>query len=86
MCGGDDCRNPKPDAVLADTIYLVNTGTNGGRYPLPEILRAWWKRANRFHRLTIHAIRICDEKEEAEALMKGLAADSVGTYHWLADI
>jgi HEAT repeat protein len=71
-----------PDA-RADTIYLWDSGgPEGGRYMTPESAVAAFKRFNRFRRLVVHAIRIGDEGEPADALMKGLAEASQGTYLW----
>lgn len=71
-----------PDA-RADTIYLWDTGgPEGGRYMTPEAAVAAFTRFNRFRRLVVHAIRICDEGEPSETLMKGLAAATGGTYFW----
>ncbi len=71
-----------PDA-RADTVYLWDGGgPSGGRYMTPESAVAAFRRFNRFRRLVVHAIRICDEGEPSETLMKGLAAASGGTYVW----
>jgi hypothetical protein len=78
---------PGPDAdfadARADTIFLWDTGgPEGGRYMTPEAAVAAFRRFNRFRRLVVHTIRICDEGEPSEALMKGLAAATGGTYLW----
>jgi hypothetical protein len=67
----------------ADTIYLWDAGgPSGGRYMTPESAVAAFRRFNRFRRLVVHAIRICDEGEPSETVMKGLADASGGTYLW----
>ena len=48
----------------------------------PETVVAAFKRFNRFRRLVVHTIRICDEGEPSETLMKGIAEASGGTYLW----
>jgi hypothetical protein len=71
-----------PDA-RADTIFLWDSGgPEGGRYMTPESAVAAFKRFNRFRRLVVHAIRIGDEGEPSETLMKGLAEASGGVYLW----
>jgi len=71
-----------PDA-RADTVYLWDGGgPAGGRYMTPESAVAAFQRFNRFRRLVVHTIRICDEGEPSETVMKGLAAASGGTYLW----
>ena len=66
-----------------DTIFLVNTGQiKACRYLLPEAIVADFRRRNRFHRFVVHTVRICDTGPESEALMKGLAKASGGTYTW----
>ena len=71
------------ESLTADTIYLVNRGQlKGCRYLLPEAVVADFGRRNRFRRLVVHAIRICDTGPESQALMKGLAERSGGAYVW----
>ncbi len=66
-----------------DTIFLVNTGQiKACRYLLPEAIVADFRRRNRFHRFVVHTVRICDTGPESEALMKGLAKASDGSYTW----
>lgn len=71
-----------PDAA-ADTIFLVNAGgPAGGHYMSPEAVVSAFGRFNRFRRLVVHCIRISDDKEPGETLMKGLAESSGGVYVW----
>jgi hypothetical protein len=75
-----DADFPEP---RADTICLWDSGgPQGGRYMTPEAALAAFRRFNRFRRLVVHTIRICDEGEPAETLMKGLAESTGGTYVW----
>lgn len=68
-----------------DAIFFVNSGDPaGGRYLTPESLVAAFQRFNRFRRITVHALRICNAKEPGEVVMKGLAENSGGRYVWLA--
>ena len=72
------------DDPRADTIFLWDAGgPAGGRYMTPEAAVAAFKRFNRFRRLVVHTIRVCDEGEPAETLMKALAESSGGTYRWM---
>jgi len=78
---------PESDADFPDVqpcaVYLWDAGSpSGGRYMTPESAVAAFQRFNRFRRLVVHTIRICDEGEPAETLMKGLAAATGGTYLW----
>jgi len=67
-----------------DTIFLLDSGDpSGGRYLTPGSVVAAFDRWNRFRRLTVHALRIANEKESAEAVMKGIAEKSGGTYAWI---
>jgi len=80
MPAGTDADFPE---ARADTIYLWDGGgPSGGRYMTPESAVAAFQRFNRFRRLVVHTIRICDEGEPSDAVMKGLAAASGGTYFW----
>lgn len=86
LCGSELCSNPGAKDVWLDTVFLLHTGWVGGRWGIPEALVADFERKNRFHRLQVHAIRISDRKDEAEALMKGVADASRGTYLWLKEL
>mgnify|MGYP001827884385 CR=1 FL=1 len=86
LCGSVLCSNPKAKDVCLDTVVLVHTGWVGGRWGIPAALVDDFARRNRFHRLQVNAIRIADRKDDAEALMKGLADVSGGTYLWLEDL
>jgi len=71
------------DGPQDGVIFLWDAGgPQGGRYMTPESAVAAFKRFNRFRRLVVNTIRICDEGEPAETLMKGLAAATGGTYVW----
>jgi hypothetical protein len=71
-----------PDA-RADTVYLWNTGDcSAGRYMTPESALAAFRRFNRFRRLVVHAIRICDEGEPSETFLKGVAEATGGACLW----
>jgi HEAT repeat protein len=68
-------------APVAETILLVAAGgPAGGHYMSPEAVVAAFRRLNRFRRLTVHAVRICDDKEPGETLLKGIADASGGSY------
>ena len=77
------------DAAVAlapdvDTIFVVHSGElRGGRLLSPELTVQAFKRWNRFRRIVLHAIRIDNQKEPGETLMKGLAEVSGGNYVWL---
>lgn len=74
--GADDFGKPN-----ADTIFLVHAGAPaGGRYMSPDAAIEAFRRLNRFRRVTVHAIRICDDKEAGEKLMCGIAEASGGSY------
>ncbi len=76
-------RDPATADGFADTVFLLGDGSPaGGRYMTAESVLAAFRRLNRFRRITVHAIRICNAKEEGEALLKGLAELSGGTYLW----
>jgi hypothetical protein len=67
-----------------DTVFLFDSGDpRGGRYMAPQPVVNAFKRYNRFRRLIVHTIRICNEKEASEILMKGIAEASGGTYVWM---
>ncbi|MHC4972496.1 MAG: HEAT repeat domain-containing protein [Planctomycetota bacterium] len=67
-----------------DTVFLIDSGDpRGGRYMAPQPVVNAFKRYNRFRRLIVHTIRICNEKEASEILMKGIAEASGGTYVWM---
>ncbi len=80
--------DPSPGAadfpvMRADTVYLLHPGKpGGGRYAVWQAEVEAFRRLNRFRRLLVHTIRICNQKTEAEALMRGLAEASGGTYSW----
>lgn len=86
LCGAEPLENPGAKDVCLGTVFLLHTGWVGGRWGIPEALVADFERKNRFHRLQVHAIRVADHKAEAEALMKGLAEASGGTYLWLEEL
>jgi len=78
---------PESDADFPDpqggAIFLWNAGSPyGGRFMTPEAALAAFQRFNRFRRLVVNTVRICDEGEPAETLMKGLAEATGGTYLW----
>jgi hypothetical protein len=78
---------PQSDADFPDpqdgAIFLWDAGgPQGGRYMTPESTVAAFRRFNRFRRLVVNTVRICDEGEPAETLMKGLAEATGGTYVW----
>jgi hypothetical protein len=78
---------PESDADFPDpqggVIYLWDAGgPQGGRFMTPESTLAAFKRFNRFRRLVVNTVRICDEGEPAETLMKGLADATGGAYVW----
>ncbi|MHC4134144.1 MAG: HEAT repeat domain-containing protein [Planctomycetota bacterium] len=76
-----DADFPKP---RADTVFLFDSGDpRGGRYMAPQPVVNAFKRYNRFRRLIVNTIRICNEKEASEILMKGIAEASGGTYVWM---
>ncbi len=76
-----DADFPDPQA---DTIFLFDSGDpRGGRFMAPQPVVNAFKRYNRFRRFIVHAIRICNEKEASEILMKGIADASGGTYVWM---
>ena len=86
LCGSEPCSNPGAKDACLDTVFLLHTGWVGGRWGIPEALVADFARRNRFHRLQVNAIRICDRKADAEALMKGVSEVSGGTYLWLENL
>jgi hypothetical protein len=70
-------------AARADTIYLWDSGGSaGGRYMTPVATVAAFRRFNRFRRLVVHTIRVCDEGPASEELLKGLAEATGGVYAW----
>ena len=72
-----------PDPRI-DTVFLLDSGDPaGGRFMTPESAVAAFKRFNRFRRLIVHTIRIANEKEPSETLMKGIAEATGGTYRWI---
>jgi hypothetical protein len=76
-----DADFPEP---RVDTVFLFDSGDpRGGRYMAPLPVVNAFKRYNRFRRLIVHTIRICNEKEASEILMKGIAEASGGTYVWM---
>jgi hypothetical protein len=76
-------EGPDLPAAGAETIVLLDSGApSGGRYLSAQALVAAFERLNRFRRLTVHTVRTCEEGKAAEALMKGLAETSGGTYVW----
>jgi len=80
MGAGDDANFP---GALGAAIYLWDAGgPEGGRFMTPEAAIAAFRRFNRFRRLVVNTIRICDEGEPAATLMKGLAEATGGTYLW----
>lgn len=86
LWGTNPRKDPKPGSEPLDTVFVVHTGWNGGRWGIPEALVADFERRNRFHRLQVNTIRITDLKEEAQRLLRGLAEVSGGTYHWLTEL
>jgi hypothetical protein len=83
LCGSDPFENPAADAPTAECVYVVDSGWNGGRWPLPEVLVEAFARENRFRRLAVYTIRLMDEKAEAQRLMEGLAEATGGDALWL---
>jgi hypothetical protein len=85
MAGMDpDEANADFPEPRVDTIFLFDSGDpRGGRYMAPQPVVNAFKRFNRFRRLIVHTIRICNEKEASETLMKGIAEASGGTYVWM---
>ncbi len=66
-----------------DTVYLFCNGEiGGGRIILPGALLADFQRKNRFRRLVVHVIRVCQKGKQSESLLKGIAAASGGAYEW----
>ena len=79
-------RRPRRGAQRnhVDTVFLFDSGDpRGGRYMAPQPVVNAFNRYNRFRRFIVHAIRICNEKEASEILMKGIAEASGGTYVWM---
>ncbi len=71
-----DC--PSPDA---DTFFLIGAGSaQGGRYMEPRAALAAFERLNRFRRVVVHTVQICNAGPEADRFLKGLAAVSGGRY------
>jgi len=79
---------PKADFPKAriDTVFLLTAcQLRGGRFPAPGPALAALRRFNRFRRLVVHTLRICNEKKPSIDVMKGLAESTGGTYTWLAE-
>jgi hypothetical protein len=80
--------DPAPGAhdfprAAADTAFLFHRGAPlYGRAITSEAVVGAFLRHNRFRRLRVHAIRIGDERDEAERTMRELAEGSGGTYLW----
>lgn len=71
---------PKPGA---DTILFVGDGSlRGGPYLEPDAAVLAFARWNRFRRVAIHTIRICNAGSDSELLMRRLAEVGGGTYQW----
>jgi hypothetical protein len=70
-------------ASAADTILMVADGSlRGGPYLDPTAAAAAFARWNRFRRLALHTIRICNAGPDSEELLRRLAEASGGTYRW----
>jgi len=66
-----------------DTIVLWSGGRpGGGPFLYAKAAIDDWRRRNRARGLTVHAVRIVDDGDEAEAYMKGIAESSGGRYVW----
>jgi hypothetical protein len=82
--------DPSPGAAdfpapRADTVFLFHVGSPmGGRFVGAEPVVEAFLRLNRFRRMTVNAIRIACEQEQAEEVMKGFADGSGGVYRWQA--
>ena len=86
LCGLDPEQDGDFGEPDADAIYLWNPGApGGGRYMLPEAVVDAFARLNRFRRVRVYAIRIGNNKEDGELLMKGLAERSGGSYLWSSE-
>ena len=86
LCGLDPEQDGDFGEPDADAIYLWNPGApGGGRYMLPEPVVDAFARLNRFRRVRVYAIRIGNNKEDGERLMKGLAERSGGSYLWSSE-
>jgi hypothetical protein len=71
---------PKPGA---DTILFVGDGSlRGGPYLDPDAAVLAVARWNRFRRVAIHTIRICNAGSDSERLLRGIAQVTGGTYQW----
>jgi hypothetical protein len=67
----------------ADTILLVADGSlRGGPYLDPDAAALAFARWNRFRRVALHAIRICNGGADSELLLRKLAEAGGGTYQW----
>ena len=67
----------------ADTILFVGDGSlRGGPYLDPDAAVLAFARWNRFRRVALHTIRICNAGPSSEHLMRRLAETGGGTYRW----
>jgi hypothetical protein len=65
----------------ADTVFLVCDGSIlAGRYEAPAALLAAFGRLNRFRRLVVHVVHICNAGEYSEKFLQELAGMTGGTY------
>jgi hypothetical protein len=68
-----------PESPAADTIVLCSNGTpRGGPLLYGPAIVDEFRRAYRFHRITVHTVRFDDASEPAEELMKGIAKATGG--------
>jgi hypothetical protein len=67
----------------ADTILFVGDGSlRGGPYMDPEAAALAFGRWNRFRRIALHTIRVCNAGKGSEEFLKRLAEVGGGTYRW----
>ncbi len=81
LAGLDPSGIPDLADVRADTALMICDGSHrGGHYIAPGPALAAFDRLNRFRRLVVHTVRICDAGPQSESYLSELARRSGGRY------